>query len=124
MRIHRFTLALALMLAGACAPVTSTTRVRGIHVPQHVLTQHDLQRVMAATSLFDAIESLTPNFIWSRGEIAGVAVDGVLIGTAERMRLMDHTTVVEVRKITGPDVFLRFGGRAPRTVLLLKTRSG
>jgi hypothetical protein len=123
MRIHRFTLALALLLSGACAPATSATHVRGVHVPQHVLTQRDLGRVMAATSLFDAIESLTPNFIWSRGEIAGVAVDGVLIGTAERMRLMDHTTVVEVRKITGPDVFLRFGGRAPRTVLLLKTRS-
>ena len=122
MRIHRFTLALALLLSGACAPVTGTTRLRGVHVPQHVLTQQDLGKVMAATSLFDAIESLTPNFIWSRGEIAGVAVDGVLIGTAERMRLMDHTTVVEVRKITGPDAFLRFGSRAPATVLLLKTR--
>jgi hypothetical protein len=122
MRIRRFTLGLALLLSGACAPVVRNTRAWGSHVPQNVLTQRDLDRVMAATDLFDAIESLTPNFIWSRGEMAGVAVDGILIGSAERMRHMDHRTVVEVRKITGPDAFLRFGSRAPATVLLLTTR--
>jgi hypothetical protein len=87
-----------------------------------VLTKHDLDRVMAATDLWDAVESLSPNFIYSRGEMAGVAVDGVLIGSAERMRHMDPSTVMEVRKITGPDAFLRFGSRAPGTVLLLTTR--
>lgn len=124
MRIQRFTLGLALLFAGACAPVTGTTRARGVHVPQHVLTERDLNRVMAATDLWDAIESLTPNFIFSRGEMAGVAVDGVLIGGADRLRHIDHTTVSEVRKITGPDVFMRFGARAPNTVLLLRTRRG
>ena len=122
MRIRRFTVVLALLASTACAPVVQNTRTWGVHVPQYVLTQRDLERVMAATDLFDAIESLTPNFIWSRGEMAGVAVDGILIGSADRMRHMDHSTVVEVRKITGPDVFLRFGSRAPGTVLLLTTR--
>ena len=121
MRIHQISLGLALLFSGACAPAIGT-QVRGSHVPQHVLTKHDLDRVMAATDLWDAVESLTPNFIYSRGEMAGVAVDGVLIGSAERMRHMDPSTVMEVRKITGPDAFLRFGSRAPGTVLLLTTR--
>jgi hypothetical protein len=125
MRITRSTvIGLALLFTGACAPVVGTARTGRANLPMTVLTMRELGAVTSAANLYEAIESLRPNFIRSRGSLASVALDGSLVGQADLLRFMDARTVQEVRIINASEAFFRFGGRASGPVLLVTTRRG
>ena len=127
MRTIRFTISTALLLTAACAPVTSRygdpgeSRSAGF-LGSNVLTRRDISSVHTASDLYEVIQGLKPSMLVARGAQISVAMDGVLTGTVDRLRLINPAAVYEVRLLNGPEATFRFGTQNAGAVILVTTR--
>ena len=119
---------LALLVLAAAAACAS----RGVTVPPSgdVISAEEIDGIQVATA-YDVIQRLRPEFLRSRGRIAGgvagsqspvVYVDGVRAGGLDTLRGIAARDVAEIRRIGAADATTRYGTGHAGGVIEITTR--
>lgn len=120
MRRHSVTLLLAIALAacagGSAGANASSADLGGTRRASNLIAADEIADASAASSAYDLVQRLRPNFLRSRGKSAGgqphyatVYVDGVRRGGPDALRQVVGASVREIRYLSGPEATLRFG---------------
>ena len=99
-----------IVVAGACGFARPASRPLGEPLPaSRIIRLGDLSMLSRMSSAYDAVETLRPNFLYSRGAEPTVYVNGQLYGSLATLRHLSIDEIEEMRLLTGPQATKAFG---------------